>query len=292
MQAAVEASHEHAAIERAAFGEQRYEVPVYPVPRGRAIDQGELLAEQERRRLGLGSGPVPSMVGLLEREGVKVLVRHFSPESSISGCYFFTPEVGPCVVINANEALSRRRFTAAHEYAHVLVERADVPAEVCATGRRAEFTEMRANAFAAVFLLPPGGIRRVLTDLGVGAGEVQAEHAVHLMYHFGVSYRAVLWRLLNLGWISADQRQELDVASPTSLAKILGYGGREPGGTEGEPERLRTIAVEAWRAGELSLGCLADIVGLSEESLRRVLPHTERSQPRPARAPAAEPDWL
>jgi Zn-dependent peptidase ImmA (M78 family) len=150
---------------------------------------------------------------------------------------------------------------------------------------------MRANAFAAAFLLPEGGIESSLVDLRAERKRVEAEHAVHLMHHFGVSYDAVLWRLLNLGWITAQQRQQLAAVSPTALERALGYED-EPGAAESEPDRLRNIAIEAWRADEISLGKLSELLGVSKGELRRVLSRPDRPQPRPARAPAAEPDWL
>jgi Zn-dependent peptidase ImmA (M78 family) len=288
---AVEWFRYYAMLEESIYGEQRYDLPTYPVPRGLAIDQGANLAEQERRRLGLGDAPVPSMIDLLEHEGVKVLLRQFPSDSSISGFFFFGPDIGPCAVINNGESASRQRFTAAHEYAHFLVDREERRGEICDTVRRREPFEMRANAFAASFLLPAASVDAALDDLGAEKLRVQPEHAVHLMYHFGVSYDAVLWRLLNLNRITRDQRDELARISPTGLARALGYDG-EPGEGEPEPDRWRTIAIEAWREGEISLGKLSELLGISKHQLRSVLSRPDRPQARPARAPAAEPDWL
>jgi Zn-dependent peptidase ImmA (M78 family)/transcriptional regulator with XRE-family HTH domain len=288
---AIEWCRYYAMLEDSIYGEQRYDLPTYRVPRGLAIDQGASLAEQERRRLGLGDGPVPSMIDLLEHEGVKVLRRQFPSDSSVSGFFFFSPDIGPCAIINTGESPSRQRFTAAHEYAHFLVDRDERRGEICDTARRREPFEMRANAFAAAFLLPVGGMESALDDLGAERHRVQPEHAVHLMYHFGVSYDAVLWRLLNLGWITRDRRDELAGVSPTGLARALGYD-YEPGESEPEPERWRTIAIEAWREGEISLGKLSELLDVPKAQLRAVLTRPEQPQARPARAPAAEPDWL
>ena len=62
---------------------------------------------------------------------------------------------------------------------------------------------MRANAFAAAFLMPAAGITKALTDEDVDRGRVGPEDIVHLMYRFGVSFQAILWRLLNLRWITS-----------------------------------------------------------------------------------------
>lgn len=289
---AVEWCRYYAMLEDAVHGQPRFDLPTYPVPRGLAIQQGAYLAEQERRRLGLGDASVPSMIDLLEHGGVKVLLREFPPGSTVSGCYFFSPDVGPCVLINAADRASRQRWTAAHECGHFLVDRDELPGEICDTRRRNELFEMRANAFAAAFLLPEGGVDGALAGLGAERQRVEPEHAVHLMHDFGVSYEAVLWRLLNLGWISRDRREQLAVASPSALAAALGYPEEDPGASEPQPERWRTIAIDAWRAGEISLGKLSELLDVPKTELRRVLTRSEHPQPRPARAPAAEPDWL
>lgn len=288
---AVEWWRYYAMLEESIYGEQRFQLPIYPVPHGPAIEQGAHLAEQERRRLGLGEAPIPSMIDLLEDEGIKVLLRRFPPESSVSGCFFFSPELGPCVLINTTEKASRQRFTAAHEYAHFLVDRDERHGEICHPERRKELFEMRANAFAAELLLPAGGVESSLEALGARRLSVAPEHAVHLMHHFGVSYDAVLWRLLNLGWIDRQQREELAGISASGLARALGYSG-EPGEGEREPDRWRRIAIEAWRKGQISLGKLSELFQVPKEQLRAALPFRERHQSRPARAPAAEPDWL
>jgi Zn-dependent peptidase ImmA (M78 family) len=250
------------------------------------------LAIQERRRLALGIAPIPSINALLEHEGVKVRARSFPAGSQVSGCYVFAPELGLCVLINQNHPSSRRRFTGAHEYAHFLVDRNNVQAFICSLQNSQELIEMRANAFAAAFLLPGAGLEARLQELGADRGEVEAEHVVHLMFDFGASYEAVLWRLLNLGWINKGDRDRLAARSWAGVGRVLGYENREPGDTESEPDRFRSVAIEAWRADEISLAKLAELLNLPRAEVQQALPPAEITQPRPARAPAAEPDWL
>jgi hypothetical protein len=61
------------------------------------------------------------------------------------------------------------------------------------------------------------------------------------VYRFGVSYQAILWRLLNLQWMSATQRKRLAGVSPTAVAEQLGYE-IEPGQAETKPNRQRRLA--------------------------------------------------
>ncbi len=61
------------------------------------------------------------------------------------------------MLVNYEQDLYRQFFSAAHEYAHVLFDRAEVENKGCVVSFRyseSDLLEMRANAFAAEFLLP------------------------------------------------------------------------------------------------------------------------------------------
>jgi Zn-dependent peptidase ImmA (M78 family)/DNA-binding XRE family transcriptional regulator len=291
VEAVVADCRQYAAIEEDLYGEQQFEVPEYRATRGRAIDQGEWLARQERRRLGLGHRPVRSMVDLLESLGIKLYVRALGDGSQLAGCYLYAGDLGPCVVVNADELPPRRRFTMAHEYAHFLVDRADEASHICEPARRTELAEMRSNAFAAAFLLPDSGVVDFLSEQRAQDGHVRPEHAVNLMHHFGVSYEAVTWRLLNLGVISRAERDALTSAPVQAVSRALGY--QEPPGThEPAPSRLRVVAVEAWRHQLISTAKLAELLAVSRQEVVRLFGRPDPTRPRLERAPAAEPDWL
>lgn len=282
----------YADLEARVHGSQRWELPVYPTPRGRPIEQGERLAEQERRRLGQGSSPIRSMIGLLEGEGVKVLVIPFPSAAGVAGAYFFSNELGPCVVVNKTDPPSRRRFTEAHEYCHFLVDRGPQQGEICRHERANEPFEMRANAFAAGLLMPPRGIAESLEENDVQSGEVGPEDLVHLMYRFGVSYDAILWRLVNLRFITLDERKALSRYSPVALRKQLGYK-LEPGESESAPDRFQRLAIDAWRLKQISARELSGILGLPIGDLKKALGSATSKTPRrgPRRA-LADPEWL
>jgi Zn-dependent peptidase ImmA (M78 family)/DNA-binding XRE family transcriptional regulator len=278
----------YADLERRVFGHQRFELPTYRVTEGLAYEQGERLAWQERRRLGLGNSPVRSMIDLLESEGVKVRITPFAVPG-VSGCYLYSEEIGPCVLINKKEQASRQRFTAAHEYAHFLVDRAEAEAELCTYAKSSAHYEVRANTFAAAFLLPAVGVEEALHDRGKRVGDaIDAADAIDLAFRFGASYEAVLWRLRNLGWIPPREREALAKLPVRRLWASLGYRG-EPGDSEGTPDRFNSLAIEAWRLGRLPQAQLAKIVGLAPQQMRRAFgAPTPRRRPK---HPAEDPDW-
>ena len=196
-------------------------------PRSRydAIMQGSAVAEQERRRLRLSDAPVESMQDVLEQQGVRTALIDL-PED-VSGLTLVEREVGPFVAVNRGEHLTRRTFSFAHEYAHVLL---DCNSEgIISRGRdRAELVEVRANAFAANFLMPEEGVRQFLATLGkvgesrlfveapashdevialeargeTAVADIQLHEIALLAHHFGVSRTVAVYRVRNLRLIS------------------------------------------------------------------------------------------
>jgi len=246
--------------------------PRYGGLTGLHMQQGRMVALQERRRLGLGRNPVGDIVGLLELRGVKVLDWPMPPGSEIDGALFVSEETGPCVLVNEGEVWARRHFTVAHEYAHLLLDVDGERAEVCYRGSR-DLAEVRANAFAAEFLSPAEGVTEFLGSLGVpGQRRIGPGDALELQRYFQLSYQATLWRLLNLGLIGEQERAEWSTFQPSALARML---GREPndfqpsGPTTG---RFRELAFRAWQAGRITRRRLAELLGVSKDELARVPP--------------------
>ncbi|HZD38725.1 MAG TPA: helix-turn-helix transcriptional regulator [Actinomycetes bacterium] len=291
----------YAWLERCALGAQRYEFPTYPLPSGHATEQGERLAAEERSRVGLGDAePVRSMVALLEREGVKLAVHAFHPKSQAFGCFLFSEELGPCVILNRERPPAERRFAAAHAYAHLLADQEDVSGGVCGPFRAHELDELRASAFAAAFLLPPDGVAAALGDLDT-ATQVTAERVTALSHAFGASYPTVVARLADLDWIDARRRTHLerqrrshrrDAGGGTAHARRAGGAPGEPGGTESEPARFRSVAVEAWHCGRISTAKLADLLDLPEADVALLLDQSLFEHRRLHRGPSTEPDRL
>ena len=73
---------------------------------------------------------------------------------SISGLFVDHPTAGPSVLVNYDEDVYRQRFTAAHEAAHALFD-VDDEYVVSLSSSKHDLREIRANAFAGSFLVPP-----------------------------------------------------------------------------------------------------------------------------------------
>jgi hypothetical protein len=140
----------------------------------------------------------------------------------MSGITIEHPEAGLLVVVNETHPPVRQIFSFAHEYGHVLLDR-NRPQTISRTINRDDLLEVRANAFAAIFLLPEQGVRRFVAGLGKGQASrtstrlydeedvvevqrrisaqsqsIQIYDVLLLGHNFGVSTITALYRLRNI----------------------------------------------------------------------------------------------
>lgn len=178
--------------------------PEYPRPGavdGRAIEQGRRAARDERQRLGLGVDPIRNVFALLRQQDVR-LFRHALADARISGVTVAHPRAGVCVLVNYEEDLYRQFFSAAHEYAHVLFDRAQIANVGFVVSYRFtanQLIELRANAFAGEFLLPGEALSRYNRPKGIA--EV-AELIRAIARNYRVNTETVAIQMKEAGWIT------------------------------------------------------------------------------------------
>jgi Zn-dependent peptidase ImmA (M78 family)/DNA-binding XRE family transcriptional regulator len=261
-----------------------------PRTRWDAIRQGEQLADRERGRLELGVDPIGTLADLLERQGVRIL--EIALPENISGLCLHDRAHGLAIIVNSAHHPRRHRFSYAHEYCHLLADR-DRGATVSRAENREELLEIRANAFAAAFLLPEDGIRDFLRERGKGdpsrselhafdehvavagqkrqdprAQDLQVADVVALAHHFGVSYESALYRLQNLKLVSEAEREALAAqgALASRLRWLLDPEAKEDAATQKPRSRygLAFLALEAFRAEAISRGKFRELCALAQ----------------------------
>lgn len=265
------------------------------VPRstGEAVMQGERVAEQERKRLELGSAPVADMTELLGDQGIWASVVELP--HTMSGLFLHHQSIGMAVLVNARHVRARQRFSLAHEYAHALLDR-DRVVGVSSADNSSERIEQRANAFAAAFLLPEAGLEEELRQLGKGqpartdqivfdvatGGSIQGQlrpaprsqtigfqDVAFIAHRFGVSYQAAVYRLKSLRHINQPEStlllsREYEAAGKEYLQALDLFDDLEtPVSADKGSRELRSrvahLGLEAYRMGEISRGRLLDV---------------------------------
>ncbi len=273
-------------------------IPSYslPAPKSKwdAVQQGDTSAERERRRLDLGIAPLPDVADLLGEQGISTALVEM--DDGISGLTWMTNTSEIVVAANQTHHILRRRFSFAHEYAHVLLDR-ELKTILSHSGNRSSLTEVRANAFGASFLMPAQGVRSYVGALSKGLpsrtrvdtfdenaatrveGRVVAQtqslgihDVVRMAHHYRVSLAAMLYRLKNLGFLTEAERSRLAEYKEADIGKLRSAFGLPRLDHAGERMRFRSrfvaLAIEAFERGQITgrkldeLGKLVDVAHL------------------------------
>ncbi|MDE0104180.1 MAG: ImmA/IrrE family metallo-endopeptidase [Bryobacterales bacterium] len=171
--------------------------------------QGYELAQDVRDRLG--DAPTLQIDTALDELGIETIQIELA-DTSIRGVAFAGPHHRPGIAWNSscpfNENPEGQRFTAAHELCHILFDRDVGKRLAVVSGRWAPLgIEQRANAFAAMFLMPADVVR----DAVVGLNEpiVSASAVATISFRLRTGFAATLWHLHNLGFIDDFDRQRV-----------------------------------------------------------------------------------
>jgi len=223
----------------------------------------ERMADEERRRLGLGNEPIRDVFALFELSGCRILRHPLPDDSKVSGVFVFVEEKGAAfALVNSADPPGRQAFTAAHEYCHYLKDRLESPVIDNPDVFIDEYVslypprEQFAQAFAARFLMPPTKVREIV-ERDIRPHRIGYDDVLFLKRYFGVSTQAMLRTLRNLNFIRRERFEEFFQRDPRPREKELfgnvadgeGRGGRGHGGVKGliAKARARTITSDRFK---------------------------------------------
>jgi Zn-dependent peptidase ImmA (M78 family)/transcriptional regulator with XRE-family HTH domain len=275
------------------LGPPCYDIPG-PTNAIQAIRQGEEIAEEERKRLAVGTAPIADMADLLSAQGIWASGANFPEE--MSGLFLHDPSLGLVILVRYGHPRGRKRFSYAHEYAHALLDRQG-SLQVTSRQNSEQLMEKRANAFAARFLVPKAGVEAFLHSLNKGSSSRQAYHiydvttedtaveterrfsaadlsisyrdAALVAVHFGVSYQVAVYRLSDLGFVRRQEQKVLLEQQPEAQAylEILGKWDSiaQPGVDDREiVAQIVPLAIESRRREKITSARLMEIARLLE----------------------------
>lgn len=174
----------------------------------------ERLAEEERRRLGLGNEPIRDVFALCEINGCRIVRQTLPEEARIAGIFVFDEEKKAAfALVNANEPPGLQTYIAAHLYGHYLMDRADSPIVDNPDVVVDEYVslypprEQFAQTFASRFLVPPSKLRELI-EKDLRSKSLGFDDILFLMRYFGVSARAMLRALRGRGFLPEAKFEE------------------------------------------------------------------------------------
>lgn len=262
-----------------------------------AVEEGSAVAVAERQRLGLEGGPLPDVASILESQGVRTALVDFP--NGVSGLVLMDRRNGFLVAANGSHDGLRRRFSFAHEYAHILFDRR-AEGLVSLADARDDLREVRANAFAAAFLMPDSAVRSFVAGLAKGrpsrmqavvydgdealpvtvrsnrqSQRLHLHDIVLLAHHFVVSCPAILYRLRSLGLVTESERSVMADQHKRGLSRELRplLGLVDPNDT-GERNRFQgrfvNLALEAFRREAITRRKLEELVRLASKGMAEI----------------------
>jgi Zn-dependent peptidase ImmA (M78 family) len=240
-------------------------------------------ARQLRHQLNLGGGALGDLFRALDEH---VLIWRLPLGQDLgeapSGFFYNHPQAGFCIAVNSQMTLGRQVFTFAHELAHAYFHSQGADVVVSMPGgdhRRERF----ADAFAGEFLVPGDELRRVAGELAPFDDLANPVTVVHLQRHFGVSFATLRVRLLQERLITQADYDALAEASPSRLARALGYrvqaadmGSYDLHPLAAQPTRILLLTRAAVERSVITPGDAAEVLGTSTEEIRQLL-----ARPRP-----------
>lgn len=218
------------------------------------VEQAEVVANQERNRLGLGDQPVIDLRSTLEWDaGLRIFHTRDLP-SSIAGMYAYSAELGACILINRNHPPERRRVSMLHEYGHFLLstDRYRPGIDYLTMPGRKPANERFAEAFALSFLMPATSVRQKFHDIVSSTGDFQVADLCRLKHFYFASLEAMTLRVEQLGLIPKGTWDSLKESgfAPRKAEAMLGLTSH-PVSDDVVPDRYKYLAVHAYERGEL-----------------------------------------
>jgi len=175
----------------------------------------ERLATEARAAFGLGNGPIPDMVLLLENHGV--IVSRFQFEADDLDAFSHWGRDGqPYIALGADKrSLARQHANAAHELAHLLLHNTLAVTEFQQTANH-RILELQARRFASAFCLPDQSFTSELWAPTFTTFE-------SLKPRWRVSIGMMIGRCAELGILSEEQERNMWIQYARR-----GYKKREP----------------------------------------------------------------
>lgn len=163
----------------------------------RSFDEIERIAGTVRSFLGYRDNDLmDNIFDDFRKTGIHIFRRELL-NSNISGLFIKHPVAGKCILINYSEDLYRQNFTLSHEVAHSIFD-SDAKYNVSFKNDGNDFKEIRANRFAAAFLMPDSSLRRF--NVTIWSKQIM----LRLAEQFRVSITALLIRLKTLRLIETS----------------------------------------------------------------------------------------
>ncbi|MDG4755734.1 XRE family transcriptional regulator [Micromonospora sp. WMMD718] len=236
------------------------DLPSIDLPEDASNRDIEAAAVAARHAFGLGDGPVPHMVRLLEAAGVVVLTLPDVSERVDAFSHWYGTR--PYVFISPHKNdKARSRMDAAHELAHLLLHHDAEPGS--------QILEREASAFGSHFLAPTIQLREELPT------RLDFDQLQQVKRRWGLSLKALVYRGHAMGvYGDYTYRRAMNMLAEWGYPEPADLGAREQPSLLGKAAELlaehrHTVASIAQQAG-MSVDLLSVVVAAGSQAAPRV----------------------
>ena len=207
-----------------------------------SVEDAENVAGNLRKVWELGQWAIPNVLELLEKRGVKVI--EIKADDSFDGLSAWVDKI-PVIVLNKkfNADLARKRFTALHEFAHLIFNFSKDADE--------KSKEKLCHSFAGAFLLPK---EVLINELLKKRKRISLEELISIKETFGISIQAIMARAKEVQIITGSEYKRFNM-----IWNKRGYRKNEPGKYQGV-ERTECFK------NLINLAVAEDIISMSKAS--------------------------
>ena len=204
-----------------------------PIPKTPVSELEDIIraADHLRKKWICGDGPLPGIMRLLERKGIKILSAELP--DNVWGMSTWANKVHPLMVIDlrpTKTTIDRIRFTAAHELAHLLL--------TFPKGLEQEQIEKLCNKFASFFLFPKGTF---IEEMGSAKrSQLTLAELIDLKEVYGVSVAAQVHEAWDLQMISREHYDWWYNERINKNCKEIGWGEYKFPETIGRERRIES----------------------------------------------------
>lgn len=196
-----------------------------------------------RKKWKIGNSPIRNVCDFLEKQGVKLI----EVKSSISfeGFSTYAGQI-PVIVINVNiEETTRRRFTALHEFGHLIL----------AIDEDLNYSQIEklCNYFAGALILP----NEIIIETFSGRNHILVNDLIELKETYGISIQAILFSGIKLGlWNGRifEQWEQLNQNGGISSGKYV---------EDERPKRFKSLILFCLKEEKITLSKAASLMNKS-----------------------------
>ncbi|WP_079914658.1 XRE family transcriptional regulator [Paenibacillus sp. 32352] len=236
---------------------------------------GRAAASRLRSYLNYSDNEIPlNIYRDFRKLGVKVYRRKLD-NSNISGLYINHPIAGKCILVNYSEDMFRQRFTAAHEVAHSILDDEHQAVVSFTKWSKNDLVEIRANTFAAHFLLP-----RNFTNLIPSSHSWDDEKVLYWSVKLNVNTEVLAIALKDERLIDSNtERLIKSVKVPRNLKIDPELRGLSPKGEERRKTLLERgltsdylqLCLDAYAKDIITASRMAEMLMVHERELREIM---------------------